>query len=362
MASPESTESGGDGHDGGLHAPSHWAAAAAAAEAAETADADADANDSGLDSASTTTSSASISSSILEYRIIHGRTYHADRGGAQYWASNDDQANETLDLIHHASTLSLGDKLHLAPLDRPRTRRVLDLGTGTGIWAVDFADEFPAAEVTGTDISPIQPSWVPPNLKFEMEDFTQAWTFREDEFDYVHMRYLYGSVTDWAGLFRQAYRACAPGGWVESYEGSPTLLSDDGTLEEGSAMAEWGKFFYEGARKLGRVFSPLPDHLQERYMEEAGFVDVQVSTMKVPVGDWAKNPRLKEIGRFIQLSVETDLEGIVQFMAGLLEGWSPEDIMLYGAQLRREFRAKKTHAYYLQRVVWAQKPETASKS
>lgn len=29
----------------------------------------------------------------------------------------------------------------------------------------DFGDEFPSAEVIGTDISPIQPSWVPPNVK-----------------------------------------------------------------------------------------------------------------------------------------------------------------------------------------------------
>lgn len=29
----------------------------------------------------------------------------------------------------------------------------------------DFADEFPNTRVIGTDISPIQPSWVPPNLE-----------------------------------------------------------------------------------------------------------------------------------------------------------------------------------------------------
>lgn len=29
----------------------------------------------------------------------------------------------------------------------------------------DFADEFPDCKVIGTDVSPIQPSWVPPNLK-----------------------------------------------------------------------------------------------------------------------------------------------------------------------------------------------------
>ena len=29
----------------------------------------------------------------------------------------------------------------------------------------DFADSFPNTQVVGTDVSPIQPGWVPPNLK-----------------------------------------------------------------------------------------------------------------------------------------------------------------------------------------------------
>ena len=29
----------------------------------------------------------------------------------------------------------------------------------------DFADQFPGCDVIGTDISPIQPGWVPPNLR-----------------------------------------------------------------------------------------------------------------------------------------------------------------------------------------------------
>lgn len=54
-------------------------------------------------------------------------------------------------------TLVLDNKLYLAPLEKD-IQRVLDLGTGTGIWAIDFADEHPSASVVGTDISPIQPS------------------------------------------------------------------------------------------------------------------------------------------------------------------------------------------------------------
>lgn len=65
-------------------------------------------------------------------------------------------------------------KSFLAPI-RERPGRVLDVGTGTRIWAIDFAAEFPETEVTAVDISPIQPSWVPPNLKFEVGNMNLEW-------------------------------------------------------------------------------------------------------------------------------------------------------------------------------------------
>ena len=33
-------------------------------------------------------SSASLTSTILRYRTLHGRTYHSDVGNAQYWYMN----------------------------------------------------------------------------------------------------------------------------------------------------------------------------------------------------------------------------------------------------------------------------------
>lgn len=64
------------------------------------------------------------------------------------------------DLQHHLVTLTLGDRLGMAPPnDRDsKVGRVLDVGTGTGIWAVDFGDEHPESQVIGVDLSPIQPS------------------------------------------------------------------------------------------------------------------------------------------------------------------------------------------------------------
>lgn len=161
----------------------------------------------------------------------------------------------------------------------------------------------------GTDISPIQPYWTPPNLQFEIDDATLPWTYRAGSFDYVHARYLLGSIIDWTALFRQAYRALAPGGYLESYEAAVTQESDDGSVAPGSAMDQWGKLFHEAGRKLGRSFRVYEDHLQRKAMEEAGFVDIQVWDFKAPIGGWAEDPRLREIGEFAQMCIEADIEG-----------------------------------------------------
>ena len=44
-----------------------------------------------------------------------------------------------MDLAHHIYGLLFKGELHLAPISK-NPQRVLDLGTGTGIWAMDFAE------------------------------------------------------------------------------------------------------------------------------------------------------------------------------------------------------------------------------
>ncbi|EFX06191.1 dihydrofolate reductase [Grosmannia clavigera kw1407] len=76
---------------------SHWAEIGANADASDANDNDAE-SESTL-SADAASSTASLASSILAYRQIHGRTYHSERGNALYWGSNDQKANDSLDLI-----------------------------------------------------------------------------------------------------------------------------------------------------------------------------------------------------------------------------------------------------------------------
>ncbi|KAG8167319.1 hypothetical protein KVR01_003008 [Diaporthe batatas] len=333
----------------GLLPPTHWT------ELAGQQDLDED-NDSAF--GDTASSTDSITSSILEYRTIHGRTYHSDNVGlnAQYWGSNDEMQNEAMDINHHFLSLCSDNKLYFAPL-RDNVQKVLDVGTGTGLWAIDFADDHPEATVIGTDISPIQPKWVPPNLKFEIEDCTSEWTFHANEFDYIHLRYLVGSIVDWSALFKEAYNAAKPGGWVESFEGSPHMVSDDGSVADKSAISQWGKFFEEGGKTLGRTFLVVEQGIQRKAMEEAGFVDIQEWEFKAPVGGWPRDKKLKEIGHWAQTALESDIEGYVLFIANVIVGWSREEVLVYIAQLRREIRSSKNHSYFKLKAVWGRKPE-----
>ena len=83
--------------------------------------------------------------------------------------------------------------------------RVLDIGTGTGIWAIDFADTHPEAKVKAIDLSPIQPQFVPPNLVFEIMDIKEPWWF-EESFDLIHCRSTAGSFKSLPELFNQAFK------------------------------------------------------------------------------------------------------------------------------------------------------------
>ncbi|KAH9896388.1 S-adenosyl-L-methionine-dependent methyltransferase [Xylariomycetidae sp. FL2044] len=328
------------------------AAAAAAAVEPEHENDDADSTFSSVPSDLT-----SITSSILKYRTVHGRTYHSEAvGNASYWAANDEQQNEAMDINHHVQTLAQGDKLYLAPVEIEKIQKVVDIGCGTGIWAIDFADLCPNAEVIGTDISPIQPTWVPPNLSFQIDDCDSPWTFADNSLDYVHIRFLMGSVTDWNALFAEAYRCLKPGGWLESHEPSPYIQSDDGTVEPDSAMAQWAHFFIKSGVKSGRSFTVVEDNTQNTAMEAAGFETPHVRMFKSPIGSWPADPKHKEIGMYAQLVMESDLEGLVLFVASVHDNWSREEVAVYVSHLRREIRSGKKHAWYWQKTVWARKP------
>jgi ubiquinone/menaquinone biosynthesis C-methylase UbiE len=207
--------------------------------------------------------------------------------------------------------LLLDDKLYRNPLKSPR--RVLDVGTGTGIWAIDLADEHPSAEVIGVDISPTQPELVPPNCRFELDDVCSPWTFPLNHFDFIHVRCLFGSVADWPQLYREIYDHLEPGGYIEELEMDIRFRSDDGTVPNDHVMAKWSELFIEAGETVWKKTFKAGERSKQLILD-AGFEDVNCVKYKVPVGGWSSDPKMKEIGRWNFLHCYQGAEGWALYM------------------------------------------------
>jgi SAM-dependent methyltransferase len=300
------------------------------------------------------TASTSLRSSVLHYEWKHGRRYHAYHAGA-YNFPNDEREQDRLDMIHHVYYRALGDRLFLAPVDLDAGLRVLDIGTGTGMWAIHLGDEYPgAAEIVGNDLSPIQPTWCPPNVRFLVDDVELDWA-EPQPYDLIHCRYMAGSIKDWPRLIRQMYENLKPGGWLELQESANTMYSQDGSLAKDNPMVRMMEGLMEACQKIGRTLDPAPS--MEQWVKDAGFVNVKVETFKLPVGSWPKDPRLKEIGTLMGVNFT---EGVEAFTAALFAdvlGWSKEEITVLNAGVRNAVKKGDAHALFDFLVITGQKPE-----
>ena len=311
------------------------------------------ATESSVEDVASTTSS--MATSIMEYRRENGRTYHSYKDG-KYHFPNDETEAQRLDLQHHIFYLTLNGKLGLAPpaVDPAHApARVLDLGTGTGNWAIDFGDEHPSSEIIGIDLSPIQPSYTPTNVSFQIDDFEEDWTF-STPFDYIHSRMNNSSIADWNKYLQQCFTHLKPGGFIELQE-FDLPLSDDGTLKPTHALYQSMEHLREAAAKLDHAFVDIST-LKSR-LEAAGFVDVQVSPNKWPSNTWAKDKKYKEIGAWNHENIASGISGFL--MAALTRGlgWSKEQVDVLAAETKKDLLNRNIHAYWPISTVFARKPE-----
>jgi hypothetical protein len=110
----------------------------------------------------------SIASNIRRGIEENGRTYPVYGQHLPALPCDEDELDRN-DLQHRKFHPILSGRLHLAPIGES-PENILDLGTGSGIWAIDMADKYTSASVIGVDIAAVQPQWTPPNLVFEIDD------------------------------------------------------------------------------------------------------------------------------------------------------------------------------------------------
>ena len=149
----------------------------------------------------------------------------------------------------------------------------------------------------------------------EEASLTSQW--EPSSVDFIHARQLFGSVPDWPFFMQQAFRTLRPGGWMESFEISVAVSCDDGSVQPGSVLAQWGSFYAAVGERTGCSFTIVDDGVLPPLMRDVGFVNVHEHRIKCPLTGWMEDKKQREIGRFNHVAVDEGLEGTSCFLPSL---------------------------------------------
>jgi SAM-dependent methyltransferase len=286
-----------------------------------------------------------------------GRTYNGYRQG-QYHLPNDAEEQDRLDLQHHLWGLLLDGKLGLAPVQHHKAIDVLDIGTGTGIWVIQFAERYPTAKVIGVDISLIQPDSVPSNCTFFREDSEEdPWVF-DRQFDYIHIRAMCMCLQDPKGMVRRIYDHLHPGGWFEYQDMMLEVLGADQDSNEAqdrnpTSLRKCLQAIPQGLMTLvGR--DALIIRKYKAWMLELGFVDVVDRPMLAPLNAWPLDPKEKELGKWM---AEDMIDGTKTARKLIIASGVPEsETDRYLERVHRDIRDTSQHNYIEWHAIYGRKP------
>ncbi|KAJ5612998.1 hypothetical protein N7510_006192, partial [Penicillium lagena] len=302
----------------------------------------------------------SLTDSVTDYPIENGRRYHKYHEGA-YLYPNDEQELDRLDMQHHMFKMVQNGNLFHVPLDNPK--HILDIGTGSGIWPIEMAALFPKAEITGTDLSPVQPTEVPENVHFLIDDATEEeWLWDQNHFDFIHTSHMTGAMPSFKKLLRQSYKYLKPGAYIECQEMDPKPKCDDDTMPPENpdgysafALHDWFDLNMRSSQDADPPRQFRIAHRIEKWMKETGFVDVQQRVYKVPTNPWHNDDHMKRIGSWSESNWLEALSGW-SYKPFIALGWSKPEIEVFLVDVRKSIQNRSVHAYMDYYVVTGRKP------
>lgn len=172
-------------------------------------------------------------------------------------------------------------------MERP-PKQILDIGCGTGIWAIEVAEEYTSSEVFGVDLAPLQDVYVPENCTFHLENVLNGSIFPDEKFDLIQSRCLGPGIPDrrWGDYIMEIWRMTKPGGWIQLVELDPIRSCDDGSMPADTPLAEYERIAVRVMRdKYGTtIHGALPK--LSRHVQKAGFINIKQTDIKSPLGNW----------------------------------------------------------------------------
>ena len=133
--------------------------------------------------------------------------------------------------------------------------------------------------------------------------------------------------------------------------------SHSGLLQPGHALYEWGSKYRQAMERdrnprVGSM-NTLADLLRA-----AGFSQVQYQNCSLPIGEWSRNEKEREIGRHNLTNFDKMLDSFGTWAFRERLGMTMEEVKVLNDRAREEARNLRYKTYIPMTVAWAKKPGT----
>ncbi|KAG8925281.1 hypothetical protein FRC02_009797 [Tulasnella sp. 418] len=313
--------------------------------------------------------------SDFKFREIFGRAFHSQNDG--YMLPADSAEHNRLDVQHILLRLVLGNSLYpaqdivrkaLSPHQQERPA-VLDIGTGSGRWAIDMAAEFPHAEVVGLDLVPPTLAGVnemPANCRFEVDDANLPLEHYANSFNLCHVRSAEAGIHDFDNFLYNVAQILRPHGVLVLSTGSPQLYDEN--FEPLPVAHPSDERFSWVQRVLGETFivyrnrgNPSCEagiHWHGWLEKNPNFYDLKTREVFIPLGPWTGTADETQtyIAELMRYDISHALHSFKPMI--LMDGLRQDvvDRMVDAAII--EMRDLKVHAYVKWRYTYAIRKDT----
>ncbi|EFY87732.1 methyltransferase LaeA [Metarhizium acridum CQMa 102] len=204
---------------------------------------------------------------VLAVFPAYGRYYGLWRQ-EKYLFPIDAEETNRMDMFHQFFLVARHDALYLPNLPVTRSLRIMDLGTGTGIWANHVAESRtnPEPEIMAVDLHKIQAeNHLLPGSGY-LEHVEIDWVPRWDE-------------------------------------------GDGGEIPVRSALEEWSTLFFTALERLGRN-ARIDRAAIRKTIEDAGFTDFKEETIRGYMGPWMPDKNEQIAAKWLNLCFSRGVEAM----------------------------------------------------
>jgi len=132
------------------------------------------------------------------------------------------------------------------------------------------------------------------------------------------------------------------------------LYTLHGQFTDDYRVGVWSRKLAAGVRALG--MEPFPASYLERWIRDAGFINMKSTNLPLPLGPWPKDKRLKEVGTYNLMQFLEGLDGFSLRVFCNVYKCEVDEVRVYCAAVRKDLYNMNLQMQCDYRIIYGQKP------